>query len=522
MTTHYPFTYAHPAALQVVLRLLGPAPIEATRATILHIGCGTAPQLLSMAALMPEATFHGTDPDADHIATAQRHADALSLSNITLHQAPHAAAAAQFADLTFDYIIVQGLFDLLGDEERGQLLQGVQRILAPRGVAYVDYATYPGQHLQDPVRKLMQFAVSDDTTPEERLATAADALTFVGETAEYIEKSIYGAVLSVNAAQLHQQLERDPAARDTSVVRAAFEPRLRPLYFHQFATLCAAAGLRFFYEADFANTMPPGIDATLMGSLRVMSGGNMLRREQYIDFLSNRSLRRSMITHADVQSAQHVNPDHLRRLYFRSQAEPVLREDPDGDESEENVLPTTYKTPDGRAFAMPDAATSAALYALCYAAPDALSWRELLGAISSVLGIEGLSDEQSDALLDDLLGFYGNNTQLVQVVAWRPPLPAQLSDHPRAFPLAQVVYNDGPQVPNAWGDVVTLPPLVGLLLPYLDGENDLSALLKIMHGWVDAGYIQLQADASVVDEVLRRQLRALLGWLHDHALLVMG
>lgn len=510
------FAYAHPASLYVLLRLLGHPAADITQARILEIGCGPAHRLLALAALLPEATVVGTDPDAKALALARTHAAALELDHLTLHQHSHATAPAALAG-QFDYIVVQGVFDLIDDDDRRALLSGIKARLAPRGVAVIDYATYPGQHLQDPTRRLLEFAVTNDTPSAERVATAADVLEFIGKTSMDIDKSVYGAVLSMHAEQLQRELAENPHAEDTAIIRSAFSTALRPLYFHQFAALCAAADLQFFYEADFANTLPGGMDASLMSSIRVMSGGNTERREQYVDFLSNRTQRQSLVTHRGVKSALQVNPEQLRRFYLRTRARPLERDDPDG--QGDAMLPTVYKTPDGREYTMPDAATSAALYALCYAAPDALSWGEILSAIRGILGIEGLNDKQSEALVEDIMGFYGNSTQLVQLVSWRPPLPQKVAPTPQVFPVALAVLNDGPLVPTLWGEAVQVPPLVKLLMPHLNGENTLDDLAMVLRGWVEEGYIQLNQDVDL-DDVLQRQLLALLRWLHEHALLM--
>lgn len=507
MSLNHPFTYAHPASMLVVARLLGMRPADITTARILQIGAGSGHQALALAATLPRATVHATDPNADHITAASAVAAELGLQNLTLRHAPYVLENPTDNDAPFDYIIAHGLFSLLPLEQRGPFLQAIAQRLGPNGVAYVDYATYPGQHLEDVARNLMHLSTDPAAATAERLATAADVLTFIGETSMEIERTAFSAML------LHYAdgLAADADQGTTTAVLGPFAPHFAPVYFHEFATSAARAGLRFLYEADFGNTMPDGLTPELLATVRVLSRGSIERREQYTDFLINRNTRQSLLVNSTVPTVTNVDPDHLMRFRFRTRATPLR--------TDEASLPDTFILPNDEQLRLQDAMTAAAIYALWYAAPDCLTWPELGAAIRSILGIDSITDAQRDALLEDLMRMYGNNTQLVHVVGWRAPLIPGMTERPVAFKVARTLHKTSQSVPNIWGESVTIPPLVGLLLPHLNGDNNQNDLLAVMATWVDEGLIQLSAAAERAD-VLLRQLNTLLRWCYDHALLV--
>ena len=85
---------------------------------------------------------------------------------------------------TFDYIICHGVFSWVPPEVQQKILALIAATLAPDGVAYVSYNTYPGWHLRDIVRDAMVFHIDGEADPREGIRKAREMLEFLVQFAD--------------------------------------------------------------------------------------------------------------------------------------------------------------------------------------------------------------------------------------------------------------------------------------------------------------------------------------------------
>ena len=142
-----PLFATHPDCLCVAGRLRGLAAAPATNCRVLELGCATGGNLIPMAYGLPESRFVGIDLSPVQIAAGQELCRQVGLKNIELK-------TASIADLDeswgkFDYIICHGVFSWVPPAIRDKILGSCRQLLAPAGVAYVSYNTYPGWHLKN-------------------------------------------------------------------------------------------------------------------------------------------------------------------------------------------------------------------------------------------------------------------------------------------------------------------------------------------------------------------------------------
>src|SRR5207237_1392628 len=83
----------------------------------------------------------------------------------------------------FDYIIAHGLYSWVPAEVQDHLLALCARLLAPQGVAYVSYNTYPGWHFRGMIREVLLYHVAHITEPRRRLRQVRLCLDFLNEAA---------------------------------------------------------------------------------------------------------------------------------------------------------------------------------------------------------------------------------------------------------------------------------------------------------------------------------------------------
>lgn len=149
----FPNPERHIDRLYVAARLAGLTPKIPSASRVLEIGCSTGINLIPQAQLYPESSFTGIDPSAMQIEQGRGVIRALRMHNLTLE----ISDIESFSDTStkFDYIICHGLFSWVPDSVREQILQGISRLIAPDGVAYLSFNSPSGWHRREGVRQMV-------------------------------------------------------------------------------------------------------------------------------------------------------------------------------------------------------------------------------------------------------------------------------------------------------------------------------------------------------------------------------
>ena len=168
----------HPERLATIGTLLGMdvAPLATCR--VLEFACGDGLSLLPIAATLPNATFVGFDFAARPIASAQRMASDLGLTNVRLLQLDLRELPAELG--SFDYVIAHGLYSWIPADVRAHVLPLIARHLAPQGVAFVSYNTLPGCHMRRVVWEMLKYHTRDIAGMPAKVAAARALLDLVG------------------------------------------------------------------------------------------------------------------------------------------------------------------------------------------------------------------------------------------------------------------------------------------------------------------------------------------------------
>src|SRR5262245_58637378 len=157
------FSYTHPDCLATVAALYGLTPPPVDRCRVLELGCGRGGNLIPMALALPDSRFLGIDLSARQIASGQEMVTALGLANIELR--PFSILDVDESFGLFDYIICHGVYSWVPAEVQDKILAICARNLAPNGVAYVSYNTYPGWHQRGTVREMLCYHVQQFREP---------------------------------------------------------------------------------------------------------------------------------------------------------------------------------------------------------------------------------------------------------------------------------------------------------------------------------------------------------------------
>ncbi|TMQ34738.1 MAG: methyltransferase [Planctomycetota bacterium] len=497
--THHPFFSTHPDCLATVATLHGMTPAPLASCRVLELGCASGGNLIPMAASLPDSSFVGIDLSPRQIADGQQLVQALGLTNIDLQALSILDVSSGFGQ--FDYIICHGVYSWVPDEVQDKILQVCATNLAPDGVAYVSYNTYPGWHLRGLIREMLGFHVGQFREAKVRVQQARAFLDFLAESVSD-PQGVYGQLLKQEAAMLRSET-------DTYLFHEHLEDVNNPLYFHQFAARAAAKRLQYLAEAQpSARTveLAPEVRRTLE-----QLAPDRIAREQYLDFLSKRTFRRSLLCHNGVAlqppSWEAVSRLRATALLQPSNPQPDIRS---AAVEEFGAAKGGVTLSTGRPLA------KAALMALFEAWPRSPSFSELLAAVQARLkpanGTASCPDTVTRQALAELLLQYYRDTA-VELHLHEPPFVLEISARPRASPVARLQALSETRVTNLRHRIVELSDFDAVLLRRLDGSRDQAALLQTLGNLITRGELVIpQQDQPVRDaETARALLQPLLG-----------
>lgn len=447
------FFHTHPSNLAVVATLCGLTPPPVDRCRVLELGCGTGFNLVAMRRSLPDARLVGIDLSSRQIELGRALGAAVGCERIELHAGDLSAVDDTFGE--FDYIIAHGVFSWVPAPVREAILAICKRRLAPSGIAYVSYNTYPGWHLHAVLRDALRFHAPPDEPPLARAGAARAAVERLA--AELPEPD------SDYARLLRSELEAVRGDSDTYLFHEFLEPNNQPLYFEEFARLAAAAGLRFLSEARYASssfTQPTEVRQALCSA-----GGDLIRQEQLHDFRRNCAFRQSLLCHAELQPRREMSVEALGRFFLFAHNE-LLGEGPPG---------TVHVQLDsGRIVPVSDPLLRQVLYHLDRIGPRPVPVEEVTAELTrsqdQAEGEPGLAAQVAARIVD------GYVAGLWALFASAPPFASAAGQQPMADPLVRHMAATESRVPSLLHTMISLTMEHRAVLGRLDGKTNLDQL----------------------------------------------
>jgi SAM-dependent methyltransferase len=473
---------AHPDRLATLATLFGMAPAPVERCRVLELGCGDGGNLLALAFALPGSAFVGVDLAPSTIARATDEARALGLANVAFDCADLLDWA--LPDGPFDYVIAHGLFSWVPEAVRLRVLELCRDRLAPQGVAYVSYNALPGFHIRAMLREMMLFHTRQLPEPAEKIDQAKALLRFLlaGQTGE-----------DEFAALLKKEGERILArGADPILFHDDLGAINCPFYFHEFAALAGQHGLQFLAEAEFFDMQESVHPAPVVEALKQL--GDVVLKEQYLDFLKCRRFRQTLLCRANVRLNREPAPGLMRRYLIASQAKPVSARP---DLSPGAVEGFTGQR--GVTMQVDEPLIKAAMLELLAAWPRALPFGDLAKAARSRLGAARASDQDEEQLAEAMLAAYAAG--VVELHLYQPAWTVRRGGHAVLSLLARWQLTNGREVVTSLRhtDMRLDAPLVRALLLLLDGSRDVPAVAAELGRRLDAGELALPAGAARED-----------------------
>jgi methyltransferase-like protein len=296
-------------------------------------------------------------------------------------------------------------------------------------------------------------------------------------------------------------------------------PINHPVYFHEFISHATRYGLQYLSEADILamkeEPYPPHVVAVLSN----LESGDVIAREQYLDFLKCRAFRQTLLCRSDVQIDRALKPERLRDLYVAAEVRPLS---PSPDVTSRSAEP--FQGPRGAEIETDRPLVKTALSHLGAIWPGLVPFGDLLTLVRNRLGhehpgqetnAEDAAQEIGNALLQAYSAGY------VEFHVHRPPFVTDVSERPMASLLARLQLRHDNVVATLRHSTLRIEDEVGRhLVMLLDGTRDRAGLFRDLGQIVRSGAATFMHEGKPVtdaQEALRHLADGLEAYLKSLA-----
>jgi len=195
----------------------------------------------------------------------------------------------------------------LPPQAQSALLKLCRTCLTENGVAYVSYNTLPGWHMRKSLREFMLFHASSFGDGPPDVSQARALLDFMANNMP-VENNLVGQYLRSEIEQLINEEGFSALAHDY------LEQNNEPIYFSEFIARAQLEDLDYLGEAEFFSMLGVGIapDAKVKLSNEIK---DIVRLEQYYDFMTNRSFRMTLMVPKGTPLQRNITADRMASLW---------------------------------------------------------------------------------------------------------------------------------------------------------------------------------------------------------------
>ncbi len=423
-----PFQFTHPDNLATSAELVGIKPVSPEKCRVLELGCGDGGNIIPMAESLPQSEFVGIDLGHVHIEEGKKRVAELGITNLDLQQLDIAEFGPEFGE--FDYIIAHGVYSWVPPVVQKRILEICSNQLSAKGIACISYNTLPGWQARGMIREMARYHLpSTLVEPAERVR---EARAFSNHVADGLAgfNDPYSRLLG-------HEFERMRGVEDFYFFHEHLEEFNEPLFLHQFLERAESNGLKYLGDGDIRLMLPGLGDPAIEQFLQSLSS-DPVRRQQYTDFVFNRTFRKTLLCREDVEINYQVDPSVISGFHVSTSAELVF-------EGNQFLL----RSADGTSLPIRSPLIKAALHHLSDIRPNSVPIGQLLEI--------GLKNSTGSPAPDDLATLNnwllaGQSTApspLINLCSQPPRFTAEISEFPEASPVARL------QAENNYGWVTT-------------------------------------------------------------------
>jgi len=443
------FSETHPDNLAAIATLHGLTPPTGP-CRVLEVGCGDASNLIPMALVDPLSHFVGFDLATRPIQVGQAVIQSLGLSNIELFTLDILEFPPSLG--TFDYIIAHGFCAWVPAFVLEKFFAVCQAHLSPHGVIFASYNTYPQAHAREASRQIMHAQ-----PPGPEASRVTDGKHFLSTIRRFVTDPLWQATLD-------SEIKRLDARPDSVTFHDELGGAYNCFYVADFVALAARHGFQYLAEGLLRPALRPNVPPEALAELRVLSRGDEVTFQQYLDFVTYRGFRRTLLCRSNLPIQRDAINDNLLKLRVASPLY-CVSQNPSGSE--------TFRNGGGPGqMESNNPFLSAVLHRLETVWPRSLPLAELLPDPSAIA---------ETPTFDQLISLAVNNLLFLRHTD--PPVASQTKTNPTANPLARLQAASGTLFTTMLHTQVRFdddfsPKLIALL----DGTRPASALAPLLNG----------------------------------------
>ncbi|MGH1600314.1 methyltransferase regulatory domain-containing protein [Campylobacter majalis] len=301
------FTDSSPIRLNAIGELLNLNPAPLKNARILELGCAYGGNIMPFALHYPDADVVGIDISGVQVNGGNEIAKNIGLTNFKLLEKDILSLNSDDIKMLgkFDYIIAHGLYSWVRDNVKNSILALIKAVLNPNGIAYVSYNVMPGWSSFSLLREYMLFASKDEKVPSIRLQKAKDELKFLQD---YLKTNLQDKLdptlrdtqkLLLTQLNFLQNITKDNK-NDYYIQHEFLETHNDPIYFKDFINKIDKVGLCYLLDSSLDDIFKSQIGVYRFDAHLNKNYKKRVDKEQMLDFMLNRSFRKSLIMHKDI------------------------------------------------------------------------------------------------------------------------------------------------------------------------------------------------------------------------------
>ena len=298
-----PFPDTQPAHLCTVARLFGLEAPEPSNSRVLELGSASGGNLMPLALDYPDSEFVGIDISSVQIAEGERQRKALGLDNLRLEALDIMQLDESYGQ--FDYIICHGVYSWVPDKVRDRILKICRDRLTQNGVAMISYNVLPAWAAVRSVRDMLIYHTKNFDEPQEKVRQARLLVDFLNNNT--IQDSPYQGILENERNILFKSPEH-------YILHEYLEDVNTPFYLHEFVEQANARGLAYLGDTEIQSMYAGNMPDDAKKVLHAMD--DVVRQEQYMDFIRNRRFRKTLITHKDNKLDYNLTPEQMADYYI--------------------------------------------------------------------------------------------------------------------------------------------------------------------------------------------------------------
>ena len=298
----YPYSQSSPEKLATLGRLFGMNPPKIETARVLELGSAAGGNLIPHAVHYPKGYYVGVDLSKVQVEDGQKHIKAMGLKNIELKHCSITDVDESFGK--FDYIICHGVFSWVPEFVRNKIFEICNKNLSENGIAYISYNTLPGWNTVRTVRDMMMYHAKGFVSPLDKVAQARALLAFVKESLEG-QDTPYAKMLSQEAELLSKQ-------GDHYIRHEHLEDNNKQFYFTDFMADAAEQGLQYLSDIALSTMYLGNMKPSVIEKLQSLN--DIVKTEQYLDFINNRRFRSTLLCHGNVAINRALNNNNIKEF----------------------------------------------------------------------------------------------------------------------------------------------------------------------------------------------------------------